>query len=179
VAFGGIGDSSIQPLRDAGAAVTARGEKAVTEALNQDFVDMLQVLNDSGVEYLVVGAYAMAVHGVPRATGDIDLFIKPSPTNAQRVVAALQAFGAPVAAHGVRVEDLAAAGIVYQIGLPPRRIDLLTAIDGVSFDQAMAGSLKVDISGVPVVVIGKTELILNKRQTGRDKDKVDADLLER
>ena len=92
-------------------------------ALNPDFFDILQAMHDTDVEYLVVGAYAMAVHGVPRATGDIDLWINPTTENAQRVASALHAFGAPWEAHGLTVDDLARPGMIYQLGLPPRRID--------------------------------------------------------
>lgn len=106
------------------------------EPLNVDFMDMLQALLIEGVEFLVVGAYAMAFHGVPRATGDIDLWIRPSTENAARVSRALIRFGAPVRTLGFGETDLATANMVFQLGLPPRRIDLTTGIQGVTFDEA-------------------------------------------
>jgi hypothetical protein len=93
-------------------------------ALNRDFIDMIRAMNNAKVEYLVVGAHAMAVHGVPRATGDIDFWVKPSRENGERLLRALNDFGAPVSAHGISLDDLEKPDTVYQIGLPPRRIDL-------------------------------------------------------
>ena len=106
------------------------------QALNQDFMEMIQALNGAGVEYLVVGAHAMAVHGVPRATGDFDIWVRPARWNGERLLEALREFGAPVADHGITADDLERPDIVYQIGLPPRRIDLMTGISGVEFDAA-------------------------------------------
>src|SRR5262245_61715652 len=98
------------------------------ERLNEDFRDVVVVFCDEGVEFVIVGAYALAFHGAPRASGDIDLFVRPSLENAARVYDALMQFGAPVAAHGVMAADFARAGTIYQIGLPPRRVDILTEI---------------------------------------------------
>jgi hypothetical protein len=147
--------------------------------LNQDFIDMLSELRASGVEFVVVGAHAMAAHGVPRATGDLDILVRPSPENAQRVVQALLDFGAPITSHGVNVEDFARSGTVYQVGLPPRRIDLLTEISGVTFDEAWADRLEVRVAGHAVPFLGEATLKRNKSASGRDKDLVDLRLLER
>jgi hypothetical protein len=100
----------------------------VTEpSVNPDFVDIVSSFTDEGVAFLVVGAYALAAHGFPRTTGDIDLLVEPTAANAKRLFRALPAFAAPVAAHGVSEEDFAKPGNVYQLGLPPRRIDVLTS----------------------------------------------------
>jgi hypothetical protein len=145
---------------------------------NEDFVDLLRALVDAQVEFVVVGAHAVAAHGVPRATGDLDVFVRPSSANAARVLAALRAFGAPLEAHGVTAADFEQPDTVYQIGLPPRRIDLLTSISGVPFEEAWATRVDLDLAGVRVSVLGLEALLKNKRATGRPKDAVDADALE-
>ncbi len=146
--------------------------------MNEDFRDLLALLAEHGAEFVVVGAHALAVHGAARATGDIDVLIRPVADNAARVHAALRAFGAPVEAHGVTPADLAREGTIYQLGLPPRRIDILTRIDGVSFDEAWAGRVAVDIAGMRVPFLGRDELIRNKRAAGRAKDLTDLALLQ-
>lgn len=146
--------------------------------LNQDFVDILTALRDTGAEFIVVGAHAMAAHGVPRATGDLDIFVRPSKENAPRVVQALLDFGAPLASHGVHIEDFSNPGTVYQVGLPPRRIDLLTEISGVSFAEAWTDRLELEVGGQVVAFLGEATLKQNKAATGRDKDRVDLQLLE-
>jgi len=146
--------------------------------LNEDFVDVLRALGGIEAEFLIVGAHAMAVHGVPRATGDLDILVRPTIQNAHRVLQALRLFGAPVDAHGIREADLATPGIVYQIGLPPRRIDVLTEISGVSFDEAWATHVEVEVVGLRIPFIGHEALLKNKRSTGRDKDLLDARTLE-
>jgi hypothetical protein len=147
--------------------------------LNEDFVDMLVALGHAGVEFVVVGAHALAAHGIVRATGDIDVLVRPSPDNAERVCRALVEFGAPLAIHGVEPADFAKPGNVYQIGLPPRRIDVLTSISGVSFDEAWASRVAVRLGEIPVFVLGREAMILNKRAAARPKDLLDADALER
>tara|TARA_R110002072_G_scaffold205713_4_gene363576 strand:+ start:4991 stop:5458 length:468 start_codon:yes stop_codon:yes gene_type:complete len=146
--------------------------------LNDDFRDLLTALGAAEVAFLIVGAHALAAHGVVRATGDLDILVQPSPENAQRVVAALREFGAPLAAHGVSEEDFGLPGMVYQIGLPPRRIDLLTAISGVSFEEAWAGRIEIVVSDIHVALLGRDALIKNKLATGRKKDLLDVELLE-
>jgi hypothetical protein len=144
---------------------------------NADFRDMIAALLRAEARFVVVGAHAMAAHGVPRATGDFDLFVEPEASNARRVILALQAFGAPLDAHGIREADLAAPGLVYQVGLPPRRIDLLTSIDGVPFKAAWAGRIQVSDDGLEIPVLGRAELIANKQAAGLGKDRADLELL--
>jgi hypothetical protein len=143
------------------------------EGLNEDFRDLLILLADGGVEFLVVGAYALAFHGAPRASGDIDLFVRPSPENAARTHAALARFGAPLESGGVTPSDFARPGIVYQIGLPPRRVDIMTAISGLTFDEVWASRVTAEIAGRPVSFIGRAALLRNKEATGRLKDAAD------
>lgn len=146
--------------------------------LNEDFRDLLQAFADHGVAHVVVGAHAMAVHGVPRATGDLDVWVRPTPENAQRVVAALRAFGAPLAAHGVTAADFERSGTVYQMGVPPRRIDVLTAISGVEFDDAWPDRVTATVDDLTIDFIGRRALLVNKRAAARDKDLVDVRILE-
>ena len=141
--------------------------------LNEDFRDLLLEFADGKVEFVIVGAFAVAYHGVPRATGDMDVFVKPSPENAKRVFDALVRFGAPLASAGVKPEDFETPGIVYQIGEPPRRIDVLTEISGVSFDEAWATRQSVHFEGRVVHFIGRDELLRNKKAAGRPKDLAD------
>lgn len=141
--------------------------------LNPDFRDLLLAFAAEQVEYVIVGAYALALHGVPRFTGDLDVFVRPSADNAERVWRSLATFGAPVAAAEVRPADLATPGIVYQIGLPPARIDILTAISGVTFDEAWASREIADLEGSSVSFIGREALRRNKRAAGRPKDLAD------
>jgi Nucleotidyl transferase of unknown function (DUF2204) len=143
------------------------------EGLNEDFRDLLVGLADAGVEFVIVGAYALAFHGAPRASGDIDLFVRPSLVNAGRLVEALARFGAPLRSAGVTVADFAEPGAVYQIGLPPRRIDVLTQISGVSFDEAWASRVVAEVEGRTVNFIGRTALIRNKESAGRLQDIAD------
>jgi hypothetical protein len=145
--------------------------------MNPDYRDMLSALSEAGVEYLVVGAYAMAVHGVPRATGDLDVWIRPSSDNATRAIAALRRFGAPL--QDLTASDLCRPGTVFQIGVAPRRIDMLTAIDAVSFDEAWKARASIRVDDIEVWVIGRDALLKNKRATGRPRDRADAEQLER
>jgi hypothetical protein len=147
------------------------------QEVNEDFVDMLSALTDHGVAFLIVGAYSLAAHGFPRATGDIDILVQPTRQNALKVHGALLAFGAPVAAHGVNAEDFEKEGMVYQIGLPPRRIDLLTSISGVNYEEAAAEALPGRIGPCEVLFIGRAALIKNKSATGRAKDIADVEQL--
>ena len=148
------------------------------DALNEDFRDFLRDLAVEGVEFVVVGAYALAFHGIPRATGDIDILVRPSAENAARVLRALVRFGAPVQAAGVTEADFASGGVVYQIGLPPRRIDVLTEISGVDFDAAWESRETATFDEATVFFLGREALIRNKRSTGRTKDLADAESLE-
>jgi hypothetical protein len=148
------------------------------DQLNEDFKDLLRSLCAEGVEFLIVGAYALAYHGLPRATGDIDIWVRPTPDNAARVHRALAEFGAPLSHSGVTEADWTADDMVYQIGVPPRRVDILTGISGVSFDAAWGGRASADLEGRAVHFIGREALILNKRSTGRLKDLADVESLE-
>jgi uncharacterized nucleotidyltransferase DUF6036 len=139
--------------------------------LNQDFKDLLSVFNDHGVEFLVVGAHALAAHGHVRATKDLDVWVRPEPANAKRVVRALEAFGAPT--HEVSESDFAVPGITFQIGLEPVRIDIITAIDGVSFEPAWQHRISAEYGGVLAPVISRDDLIANKRASGRSQDLAD------
>jgi hypothetical protein len=140
---------------------------------------MLAALVDAGAEFIVVGAHALAAHGLPRATGDFDIWVRPSRENSSRVFQALIAFGAPVVQHGIGERDFEHPGSVYQIGLPPLRIDLLTSISGVSFEDASATKLEVTLGDLSFHVLGREALIANKRATGREKDRLDVEALER
>ena len=144
--------------------------------LNPDFRDILSEFGAAGVEFLVVGAYALAAHGLPRATGDIDLWVRCSPENAIRVLRALSNFGAPL--EDVTEQDFLIPGVVLQIGVTPRRIDVLTAIDAVEFEEAWLARIEVEIDGLRVPVLGREHLLRNKRVTGRAKDAVDVSRLE-
>lgn len=147
------------------------------DGLNDDFRDLLVLLVDAGVEFVVVGAYALAFHGAPRASGDIDVFVRPSAANARRVADALGRFGAPLASAGITHADFAQPGAVYQIGLPPRRIDVMTEISGVTFDEAWESRVIAEVEGRSVGFIGRDALLRNKEATGRLKDLADADRL--
>jgi hypothetical protein len=149
------------------------------ERLHDDFRDLLIFFADGGVEFVIVGAYALALHGAPRASGDIDLFVRPSPDNGERVLAALARFGAPLADVGVSAADFARPGLVYQIGLPPRRIDVLTEFSGVTFEEAWASRATADLEGRAIGFIGRATLIKNKRAAARPQDLADAARLER
>lgn len=144
--------------------------------MNPDFRDMLLALSEEGAEYLLVGAYALASHGYPRATGDLDIWVRPSHENANRVWRALKRFGAPTL--DLAPADLETPDIVFQIGIAPRRIDLLTSIAAVEFDAAWPERIEVDVEGLTVPVIGRAHLLVNKRSTGRPKDLADAAWLE-
>jgi hypothetical protein len=144
--------------------------------LNPDFHDMLSALNAEHVEFLLVGAYALAAHGLPRATGDMDIWIRCSDDNAQRVWRALQRFGAPLTE--VTLDDLQTPDTVFQIGVAPRRIDILISIDGVTFDEAWPQRMLVEIEGQTLAVLSRTHLLRNKKAVGRPKDLADAAWLE-
>ena len=144
--------------------------------LNSDYKDMLQVLLDNGVKFLLVGAYAMGAHGYPRATGDIDIWVESSPDNSRRVYRALAQFGAPL--QEVNEATFVQADVVFQIGVAPRRIDIMSSASGVQFEEAYEHRQIVEIEGMSVPILSCDDLIKNKRATGRDKDRLDADRLE-
>jgi len=138
---------------------------------------MLAALQDAEAVFLVVGAHAMAVHGVPRATGDLDIWVQPDPENARKVLRALAEFGAPLT--NLREDDLVDPETVYQIGLPPRRIDIITGIDGVTFEEAWQSRVISQIADLPVPFLGWDSLLRNKKASGRLKDLADVELLEK
>lgn len=149
-----------------------------TTFVMDDWADVLRVLVEVDARFLVVGAHALAVHGVPRATRDLDVWVEPSEANAERVWDALVRFGAPLKDLGIRREDFSTSGTVVQLGLPPQRIDFLTDISGVpDFDAAYARRVMRTIAECEVPFIGRAELIDNKRATGRLKDQADVEAL--
>lgn len=145
--------------------------------INEDFRDLLQAFADHEVRFMIVGAYALAVHGQPRATGDLDVWIDPAPANAGRAYRALASFGAPL--NELAEQDLATPGVVFQIGVVPRRIDVLTQITGVAFADAWPRRVESSYEGVRFAVIGREDLIANKRALGRPQDLLDAERVER
>lgn len=144
--------------------------------LNEDYKEMLQCLAVEKVKYLLVGAYALAAHGYPRATMDIDIWIMPSPDNAAAVLRALRRFGAHL--QGLDVADLQKDDTIFQIGVAPRRIDIITGASGLIFSQAFANSIEIEIEGIRVRIPSVDDLIRNKRASGRTKDMADAEALE-
>jgi len=144
--------------------------------MNQDFVDLLRAFVDHDVRFMVVGAYALAIHGRPRATGDLDIWIQPSTENAARVMRALAVFGAPL--DQITEADFASPGVTYQMGVAPGRIDLLTDLTGLTFDAAWPGRITRPFGDVTVAVIGLADFVRNKRATGRAKDLGDIEGLE-
>lgn len=145
--------------------------------LSKDLREFVALLNSNGVEYLVVGAFAVAYHGFPRYTGDLDLLVRPSPENAARLMRALAQFG--FGSLDIKAADLQSPGMVIQLGVTPNRIDLLTAISGVPFEEAWATRCRGQIDGVETQFIGRDALIRNKENTGRTKDLGDAEELRK
>jgi hypothetical protein len=143
--------------------------------MNPDFADLLLAFNAHEVRYLVVGAYALAAHGRPRATGDLDVWVEPTHANAARVMRALAAFGAPL--DQVEEGDFAGPGIVFQMGLPPGRIDVLTALTALTFEEAWVSRLEGSLGDAPVAFIGRDAFIRNKQATGRTRDLGDVESL--
>ena len=141
--------------------------------VERDFREMLLCLNAKRVEYLIVGSFALAFHGKPRVTGDIDILVRPSGDNASRIMLALDEFG--MALQGLSAADFAQPGQIVQLGLPPVRIDLITSITGVSWEEADRGSVEGKLGDVPVRYLGLAEFIANKKASGRPKDLGDID----
>ena len=145
--------------------------------LPQDFKDLLKILSDNQVQYMIVGGYALSLYAAPRATGDIDLFVKIDPDNAARILQSLKEFG--FGGLGICEKDLLTPEQVLQLGYPPNRIDILTSIDGVSWEEAFANCTHIAHAGLNLPVIGKNELIKNKLSTGRLKDMADVESLQK
>jgi len=144
--------------------------------MNRDFVEILSELSAAGADFLVVGAHALAALGVPRATGDLDIWVRPTHQNAERVLVALGKFGAPL--FDLSVEDLMQSDTVFQIGVPPSRVDILSGISGVNFDAAWDRRTEVTVAGLSLHVLSREDFVANKRASGRPKDLIDLALLE-
>jgi hypothetical protein len=143
--------------------------------MNRDFAEMLSALCEAGVEFLIVGAHALAAYGIPRATGDLDIWVNPTADNADRVLSALRRFGAPVG--DLSVADLTTPDTVFQIGIEPFRIDILSGISGVDFAHAWPRRMMVGVEGLSVPVLAREDFTTNKRATGRPRDLLDIELL--
>jgi hypothetical protein len=147
------------------------------EKLNQDFLEFIRLLETHQIEYLVVGGYAVGFHGFPRYTGDIDFFIAVNETNAQSMLSVFDAFG--FADIGVESTDFLKSDFVVEIGREPRKIQILTGIDGVTFAECHAHRIEIDYHGQKIRFIGRDELIRNKAASGRSKDLIDVDELKK
>jgi hypothetical protein len=143
--------------------------------MSRDFVEMLSELSAAGVDFIVVGAHALTAHGIPRATGDLDIWIRPSPDNAERTLDALRCFGAPLS--DLTSDDLTRPDTVFKMGIPPARIDILSGITGVTFEDAWSRRILVDVAGLNVPVLSTDDFIANKRLVGHPKDRADLALL--
>jgi len=143
--------------------------------LNEDYKDILQLLSEEQVDFMIVGAYALGVHGYPRATGDIDIWVRPDKINSEKLYRALARFGAPLGQ--IEIHEFSTEGIIFQIGVIPRRIDIITKVDGVTYQEADEDKIIVEIEGLKVPVISLEKLIRNKRATGREKDELDIKIL--
>lgn len=144
--------------------------------LNEDYRDILLALNEEKVSYILVGAYALAAHGYPRATMDIDIWVLPSPANADALLQALKRFGAPL--HALDKTDLQKDDTIFQIGVAPRRIDIITGASGLRYEDAEKNAIMVTIDGIKVKILSLDDIILNKEASGRPKDIVDAEILK-
>lgn len=145
-------------------------------AANPDFKDLLNTLNAEGVEYLIIGAHAVIAYTEPRFTKDLDILVRPAQENAQKVYRALTKFGAPM--REIRAEDFLDEELVYQIGIAPNRIDILTSVKGVTFEEAFADSHLIDYAGVPARIMGRSTLIRAKKAADRPQDRLDVEKLE-
>lgn len=147
--------------------------------LPEDFRDLLSALHDSGAAFVVLGGHAVAFHGHPRATKDLDVLVRADTANATLVYRALAAFGAPLSTFDVAEGDFATYDGVLQMGVPPLRIDILNRADGITFDEAIADGQSFELDGRAIPVIGKAALLKNKRAAGREQDLADVKALER
>ena len=143
--------------------------------LNEDYKEMLQLLLEEQVDFMIVGAYALGTHGYPRATGDIDIWVKPNKINSKKLYKALARFGAPL--DQIQIDGFTTEGIIFQIGVIPRRIDIITKIDGVTYNEADEDKIIVEIEGLKLPVISLEKFIKNKMATGREKDELDIKIL--
>ncbi|MEN6338059.1 MAG: nucleotidyltransferase [Phycisphaerales bacterium] len=143
--------------------------------IRNDFKELLESFNKHKVEYVIVGGYAVAFHGAPRVTGDIDLFVRPTSDNAKRVLRALDQFG--FGSLNLSEDDFTTPGMVVQLGVPPVRIDIITRVSGVPWEKADAGKAAGFYADTPAYFIGRDDLVANKRATGRKKDLADVEAL--
>lgn len=145
--------------------------------MHRDYSDLLRAFSEAAAEYLVVGSYALALHLEPRYTKDLDIWVRPSAENSQRVFDALARFGAPL--RNIRAEDFAVAGNVYQIGVEPVRVDVLTSVSGLEFDAAYSRRLVVSHEGMDVPFLSLEDILVNKEAAGRPQDLLDANAIRR
>ncbi len=150
-----------------------------TQNFVDDFRDLLTTFADEGVDFVLIGGWAMALHGHGRGTDDLDVLVRPTAANAKLVFLALVRFGAPVSAHGVNEGLFAQRGYGYRMGVKPHLIEVLTKVDGIEFDEAVAEGKQFDLDGRKIPYIGREALLKNKRAAGRPKDLADVDWLER
>jgi hypothetical protein len=143
--------------------------------IQQDFKDLLELFNAHKVEYIIVGGYALAFHGAPRYTGDIDIFVKPDDENAARIMSALEVFG--FGSVGLAAQDFERPGQVVQLGVPPVRVDIITSISGVSWNEAFSHRAVGKYGDIQVHYIGQDQFIMNKKAMGRKKDLADLEAL--
>jgi hypothetical protein len=144
--------------------------------LNEDYKEILLILLGNKARFLIVGAYAMAAYGYPRATGGFDIWVKTTPDNSRKIYKCLSEFGAPLSE--ITEKTFMEKGIVFQIGVSPRRIDIITDIDGVSFKEAFQNKKEIEIENLKIPFLSKSDLIKNKESTGREKDKLDIKYLQ-
>ena len=145
--------------------------------LNEDYKEILQILLKNKVKFLIVGAYAMGAYGYPRATGDFDIWVDTSLANSRKIYKSLSEFGALL--KDISEKTFCKEGIIFQIGVAPRRIDVITKIDGVNFKQAYSHKEKIKIEKLTIPFLSKDDLIKNKKSTGREKDKLDIKYLQK
>lgn len=143
--------------------------------IQTDFKELLELLNVHSVDYMIVGGYALAFHGAPRYTGDIDIFIRADNENAERIMKALEEFG--FGSVGIEMSDFIFENKVVQLGVPPVRVDIITSISGVTWDEAFSSRIEGEYGDVPVYFIGIDQFIKNKRSIGRKKDMADLEAL--
>jgi predicted nucleotidyltransferase len=147
------------------------------ETLNQDFLEFIGLLESHDVDYLIIGGYAVALHGFPRFTGDIDFFVAVNPENAAKLIDVFKAFG--FGEIGINQEDFLQPDFVVEIGREPRKIQVLTGIDGVTFSDCRSRRVEIELQGMNLKFIGKEDLIRNKKASARSKDLIDVDELNK
>ena len=144
--------------------------------MNADYIDMLKCLNEAGVDYILVGGWAVNMYGYIRATVDLDVWILADADNAKKVYSAVAEFGAPVSE--MKPEEFAEYGMIFQIGVAPCRVDIISKISGVRYADAVTRAVQKTIDGIPVRIISLDDLIANKKASGRAKDLADVEALE-